>query len=85
MVRIEAARPCIRVGRCGHGRLWHAPLVNITERRWRWQTAGDKREREDSPETHWTASRAEDEESSAESFCGLESSLAQVVNVFQDG
>jgi hypothetical protein len=61
------------------------PLVNITERRWRWQTADDKRDGKDNRETHRTESRAADEKSSVESFCGLESSLAQVVNVFQDG
>jgi hypothetical protein len=61
------------------------PLVNITERRRCWQTAVDKRERKDDAETHRTESRAEEEESSVESFCGLESSPAQVVNVFQDG
>jgi hypothetical protein len=61
------------------------PLVNITERRWRWQTAGDKRERKDNVVTQKTPSRAEDEEPSVESFCGRRSGLVQVVDVFQDG
>ena len=85
MVRVEGAGQCMRVGRCGHGRLWHAPLVNITERRWRWQTAGDKRERKNNVVTQRTPSRAVDEEPSVESFCGRRSGLVQVVDVFQDG